>query len=147
MRRIVYILIMIVVAMLTAQAQEGLNISRIFDGRYKDNKNATEVLVKGRKLAPYNLSLFRSLTVKDAPEDFKLIESLVVQDGQIAIDKETGKIGGILYYGFYQLPPLGEKYRYLFFKNTSLRNQAKKEVTVVYMEGNTTLEQLKNIFK
>ncbi len=127
--------------------QEGLNVSRLFDGQYKQQTNAIEVLVKGRKLKPYNLTLFRSLTVKNSPKEFQQIEELVVQDGLQALDKETGMIGGKLYYGFYRLPPKGERYRYLFFRNSSLRKVESDEVTVVYMEGYATLEELKQMFK
>lgn len=127
--------------------QEGLNVSRLFDGQYKQQTNAIEVLVKGRKLKPYNLTLFRSLTVKNSPKEFQQIEELVVQDGLQALDKETGMIGGKLYYGFYRLPPTGERYRYLFFRNSSLRKVESDEVTVVYMEGYATLEELKQMFK
>lgn len=127
--------------------QEGLYVSRLFDGQYKRQTNAIEVLVKGHKLEPYNLTLFRSLTVKNSPEEFQQIEELVVQDGLQALDKETGMIGGKLYYGFYRLPPKGERYRYLFFRNSSLRKVESDEVTVVYMEGYATLEELKQMFK
>lgn len=127
--------------------QEGLYVSRLFDGQYKRQTNAIEVLVKGHKLEPYNLTLFRSLTVKNSPKEFQQIEELVVQDGLQALDKETGMIGGKLYYGFYRLPPKGERYRYLFFRNSSLRKVESDEVTVVYMEGYATLEELKQMFK
>lgn len=128
-------------------AQEGLNISRLFDGRYKQKANAIEVLVKGRKLKPYNLTLFQSLTVKGSPEEFRQIEELVTRDGQQATDKETGMIGGKLYYGFYRFAPLKDRHRYLFYRNSSLRKVESAEVTVVYMEGYATLEELKQMFK
>lgn len=128
-------------------AQDGLNIAQLFDGRYKQEANAIEVLVKGRKLEPYKLTLFRSLTVKNDPEKFDRIEELVTRDGRQALDKETGMIGGKLYYGFFRLPPKGKSYRYLFFRNSSLRTVESDEVTVVYMEGYATLEELKQLFK
>lgn len=128
-------------------AQEGLDISRLFDGRYKQEPNAIEVLVKGRKLEPYKLTLFRSLTVRNAPEDFRQIEGWVTKDGLKAIDKETGMIGGKLYYGFYRFPPEKDRYRYLFYRNSSLRKVESNEVTVVYMEGYATFEELKQMFK
>lgn len=128
-------------------AQNGLNIAQLFDGRYKQEANAIEVLVKGRKLEPYKLTLFRSLTVKNDPEKFDKIEELVTRDGRQALDKETGMIGGKLYYAFFRLPPKGKSYRYLFFRNSSLRTVESDEVTVVYMEGYATLEELKQLFK
>lgn len=147
MRRVILLVIVAALTVPELKAQEGLSISRLFDGRYKKETNAVEVLVKGKKLEPYKLTLFRSLTVKDAPEEFEQIEKLVTADAQQALDKETGMIGGKLYYGFYHLPPKNDQYRYLFFRNSSLRKVEANEVTVVYMEGHTTLEELKNMFK
>lgn len=147
MRRVILIMMVVCLAMPKMKAQEGLHISQLFDGRYKKEKNAVEVLVKGKKLEPYKLTLFRSLTVKNAPEEFEQIEKWITHDARQALDKETGMIGGKLYYGFYCLPPQKDQYRYLFFRNSSLRKIESNEVTVVYMEGYTTLEELKNIFK
>lgn len=147
MKRIILLIIVTCLAVPKLCAQEGLNVSRLFDGRYKKETNAIEVLVKGSKLEPFQLTLFRSLTVKDAPKEFERIEELVTLDGAQAIDKETGMIGGKLYYGFYRLPPKNEQYRYLFFRNSSLRQVESNEVTVVYMEGYATLEELKQMFK
>ena len=45
--------------------------------------------------------------------------------------------------------PKNESYRYLFYRNTSVvpNSNKKPEVTVVYMEGQVTLEELKQMFK
>lgn len=147
MKRIFLIIWVVCLAVPKLYAQEGLNVGRLFDGRYQSDPNAIEVLVKGKKLEPYQLTLFRSLTVKNAPQAFEQIEKWVKQDGAQAIDKETGLIGGKLYYGFYRLPPKDRVYRYLFFRNSSLRKVEANEVTVVYMEGYATLEELKEMFK
>lgn len=128
-------------------AQEGLQIAGLFYGQYKRKDNAIEVVVKGSKLERYRLKVFRSLTVKDDPEDFERIEKLVEQDGKNALSKETGNIGGRLYYAFYCLPSKGNHYRYIFYRNSSLRKEEPNELTLIYMEGNVTMEELKMMFK
>jgi hypothetical protein len=128
-------------------AQTGLNVNRLFDGRYRGQKNAIEVLVKGKKLQPYKLTLFRSLTLKDAGAQIGEMEQLVRLDGAKAVDKETGLIGQHLYYGFYRFAATKGKYRYLFFRNNTLRNPQSPEATVVYMEGYATLAEMKSMFK
>ncbi len=145
----IYLLLFLILCISDGFAQEGMHINQLFDGRYKKEKNATEVLVKGRKLESYQLTLFRSLTVKDNPEAFRLIRTLVDQDAQQAIDKESGRINGKLYYGFYQFKPHNNQFRYLFFRDNSCRDDTdnNNEMTIVYMEGNTTIEELKNLFK
>ena len=127
----------------------GMHVEALFDGRFKQDKRAVEVLIKGKELKKYHLTLFRSLTVTDAPTLFKEIEALVSQDAETAVDKEVGKVGTRLYYGFFCFPPKHERYRYLFYRNTSVVSNSNKkpEVTVVYMEGQVTLEELKQMFK
>lgn len=44
--------------------------------------------------------MFRSLTVTDAPDVSEEIEELVSRDALAAVDKEEGRVGKKLYYGF-----------------------------------------------
>jgi hypothetical protein len=128
-------------------SQEGLQVALLFDGPYKKKHNAIEVLVKGEQLSSYHLTLFRSLTIKNDPEAFKEIERCVKVDAKEAIDKEEGMLGQELYYGFYCFPPEKKQNRYLFYRNTYLKERGKSEVTTVYMEGYATMEELKKMFK
>ena len=141
------VIVFLLLQSLGAWAQEGLQVASLFDGRYKKNHNAIEVLVKGDKLASYHLTLFRSLTLKDEPKTFKEIERLVQADAEVAIDKEVGLLGQDLYYGFYCFAPLKKRNRYLYYRNASLKEGGEQEVTVVYMEGYATLDELKKMFK
>ena len=130
-------------------AQKGMNVESLFDGRFKQDRRAIEVLIKGKDLKKYHLTLFRSLTLTDAPELSEEIETLVIKDAETAVDKEVGKVGSRLYYGFYCFPPKNESYRYLFYRNSSVAPDSSKEseVTIVYMEGEVTLEELKQMFR
>lgn len=135
--------------MLPLRAQKGMHVEALFGGRFKQDKRAVEVLIKGKELKKYHLTLFRSLTVTDAPALTEEIETLVSRDAEAAVDKEVGKVGARLYYGFYCFPPEKESYRYLFYRNTSVLpdNSKTPEVTIVYMEGQITLEELKQMFR
>lgn len=92
-------------AVLPLWAQKGMHVEALFDGRFKQDKRAVEVLIKGKELKKYHLTLFRSLIVTDAPTLFKEIEALVSQDAETAVDKEVGKVGTRLYYGFSAFHP------------------------------------------
>lgn len=133
----------------SVSAQTGMAVAKVFDGRYRNNNKAVEVIVKGRKLKSYGLTTFHSLTLTDMTEDAKSIAALVMADGKKAADKETGLIHGRLYYGFYLFHNSSghTPYRYLFFRDSSVRNAANKEMTVVYMEGSASLSELKKMFK
>ena len=138
---------MLLFATAEAWSQEGLRIGELFDGVYKRKNNAIEVTVKGETLKRYRLKLFRSLTVKNDPKDFERIEKLVEADGKDAVSKETGRIGERLYYAFYCFPPHNDRLRYVFYRNSSLREVEENELTLVYIEGNVTMDELKEMFK
>jgi len=138
--------VMILMYALPTLAQTGLGIASVF-GRYQGQKNTVEVYVKGRKLKQYNLTMFRSMTIKDDEEALYSIENTVKRDGQKAADSETGMIGRHLYYGFYRFAQVDGKYRYLFFRNTSLRKPQTHEAVLIYMEGYATMDELKQMFK
>ena len=54
-------------AVLPLWAQKGMHVEALFDSRFKQDKRAVEVLIKGKELKKYHLTLVRSLTVTDAP--------------------------------------------------------------------------------
>lgn len=147
MKRIFIIIILMFGCLMEGWSQEGLHIDELFNGQYKRKDNAIEVVVKGHRLERYRLKVFRSLTVKNDPKDFERIENLVLQDEKNAVSKETGHIGERLYYAFYCLPSDKEHYRYIFYRNSSLRKVEDNELTLIYMEGNVTMDELKMMFK
>ena len=147
MRKILIIVILMFAWVVEAWSQEGLYIAELFNGQYKRKDNAIEVIVKGNQLERYRLKVFRSLTVKNDPKDFERIEKLVLQDEKNAINKETGHIGQRLYYAFYCLPSKKDHYCYIFYRNSSLCKVENNELTLIYMEGNVTLDELKAMFK
>lgn len=130
-------------------AQKGLQVGRMFDGRFHKQKDATEVLLKGSKVKAYKLTLFRSLTINATNPAVTSIEQAVSSDGRQAIDKEQSSRGGHLGYAFFQLPSVGNIHRYLFYRNNAVlhTNSAGTKVTLIYMEGTATLKELKATFK
>lgn len=148
MRRIV-LLIIIIGTTLPLMAQKGHGAARLFDKRFTRHPHAVEVLVKGAELQPFNLTLFRSLTLSNDAEALAEIERLMMEEREQALDKEEGMIAGRLYYGFYCQAKLEDKgFRYLFYRNAALKKEhPEQEVTIVYMEGYATLEELKRMFK
>ena len=147
MRKIFLIVVLMLGWVMEAKSQEGLQTAELFNGQYKRKDNAIEVVVKGNQLERYKLEVFRSLTIKNDPKDFERIEKLVEQDEKHAISKETGHIGERLYYAFYCFPPEKERFRYIFYRNSSLRKTESNELTLIYIEGNVTMDELKDMFK
>ena len=147
MKKVFTIIILMLAFVVEAQSQTSLQIAVLFNGSYKRKDNAIEVVVKGKQLERYKLEVFRSLTIKNDPKDFERIEKLVEQDEKHAISKETGHIGERLYYAFYCFSPQKGRFRYIFYRNSSLRKTESNELTLIYMEGNVTMDELKVMFK
>jgi hypothetical protein len=147
MKKVFTIIILMLAFVVEAQSQTSLQIAELFNGSYKRKDNAIEVVVKGNQLKRYKLEVFRSLTIKNDPKDFERIEKLVEQDEKHAISKETGHIGERLYYAFYCFSPQKGRLRYIFYRNSSLRKTEPNELTLIYMEGNVTMDELKVMFK
>lgn len=140
-------LIITIIACIFAFAAEAQSVeaSHIFKGRSMRHEEST--CTEGKSLKPYKLTLFSTATTQDR-RHFKYIEEVIESNEYKAIDKECGYINGRLYYGFYQFKPNKKgRYRYIFYRNSSLREDEPCEITVVYMEGYPTLAELKKMFQ
>lgn len=143
MERLIISIIVCTIAF-AAHAQ-GVEASDIFDGLSMRHQESS--CTEGSSLKPYKLTLFSTATTQDR-RHFKYIEEVIESNEDKAIDKECGYINGRLYYGFYQFKPNKKgKYRYLFYRNSSLREDEPCEITIVYMEGYPTLTELKKMFQ
>ena len=129
-----------------ANAQKNMDIAPLFEGAERAKYGFSAVVIEGKSLKKYDLTLFKSVTTTKT-QWFDEVERMVENDSKVAIDKECGYINGKLYYGFYQFKPPDGKYRYIFYRNSSLRDDEPDEVTIVYMEGYPTLEELKKMFR
>ncbi len=145
-------LIVLSLCLASATAQKDLRIAIYFSEPYLEIEGLSAVHIEGDDLVPYNLSLFRSITLtpESTPDNSrKLMEQRVIEDGKHATKKEVAMIGGRLYYGFYVLPPKNKKTnRYIFYRNNILKPEAKpQEIMLVYIEGAASPAELKKIFK
>ena len=64
MKKILIIIIMWFITITTAQAQSGLNISPLFEGKVIPTQRMVETRVKGKMLSKYQLTFFRSVRFK-----------------------------------------------------------------------------------
>ena len=86
MKRTTIIILACLLTSMAAMAQKGLNINRLFDGRFKKSTGATEIIVTGYQAREIGLVIYHSLSVIDKNQA-ELVESLVVKDGVQAVDK------------------------------------------------------------
>lgn len=134
-----------VCALLPAAAQQGLQIDALFGGKYADTPGATEIVLSGSKLSPYHLTDYHSLTLTDMPDEAGKIERMVRADARTATDREVTYRDGGIYYAFYELPTRGKTRSYIVFLNR--HRGGGNTVTLVYMAGKATAEQIKSFMK
>ena len=147
MKRITIIILTCLLTTMATMAQTGLNINRLFDGRYKKAAGATEIIVTGVQAREIGLTVYHSLSVTDKNQA-ELVEGLVVKDGAHAVDKEVEYRNGQLYYGFYTMKKGKRDNRYIFYLNQNLaRKSPKNIVTLIYMEGFASQEEIKKLIR
>ncbi len=147
MKRITIIIMTCLLTTMAAMAQTGLNINRLFDGRYKKAAGATEIIVTGVQAREIGLTIYHSLSVTDKSQA-ELVEGLVIKDGAQAIDKEVEYRNGQLYYGFYMMKKSKRDNRYIFYLNQNLaRKSPKNIVTLIYMEGLASQDEIKKLIR
>lgn len=147
--------LMLLLLPLSLAAQYDLAISKVLDGRYRKNKHTTNIEITSERLMEYHLDYYHSLTVNDENEIMDAIAAAVMADEPQAIEKDFSTIGAKLYYGFFQmkdnLPCTSSAgplvHRYIFFRDMRLSpDDPAPTVTLIYMEGNATLDFLKRKF-
>lgn len=117
-------------------AQKGLSIQTAFD-ELAVKKNATEVVMSGKKLKNFHLTYFHSLEIKNpSAADHQRIASLVQTDAEKAITaEETSE------HSFYELPQRKGLHAYILYRNNG------PTLTLIYIEGKATLKQIKQFFQ
>lgn len=144
-RKLLIVIALSLMALLPVHAQKGLQIDSLFRGKLVDMSLVSESVVSGRKLSPYNLDYFRSVRFVANDRQIGKVSVWIQDDAMIADDKELESANGRLIYALLRFPQLGSKNKYVGYQVK--RNGGRDYVTVVYMEGTATVEDLKVIFK
>ena len=156
MKRSLFIILTCLLTYMTSVAQQGLNINRLFNENLKTDEwvtqelnGKTEIIVTGKKAKEMGLSTYHSISLNSGKkQDRENIEALVLKDGTQALDKDVEYRNGQLYYGFYTLKPIKSNKRYIFYLNQNLsRKSPKNIVTVIYMEGKKSPEEVKKLIR
>jgi len=130
----------------TAFGQEGLMVNQAFQGGIS-GKDKSETRISGKRLKPYKLSLYRYCKADVSEVDLERMTGWILKDAEPASDKETRYQDEKLVYALIRLedPEVGNKY--ICFQVKSKNNLDNTYgVTLVYLEGKATLEDLEEIF-
>lgn len=146
MKKLLILMAVTVASAFAMQAQKGLNVAKVFEGRYAKMPDAVVTYLIGDAVEKYDLELYRSLAVTCDGATANEVEQLVLKDGLTATSKETVYRGGHLKFGSFTLPKRNYLNRYLFYVNKdadSGKNNAR--IVVVYMSGDASPEKVKKL--
>ena len=154
MKRLLLSLSFIICHLTFSVAQTGLRINDLFEGRIIPQERIVETRVRGRTLAKYQLTFYRSLRFSANAEEVARLRRLIDEDrrGHHATGSDRADVNGVhnmeTYTLHVQLSPQGGKNRFLCYQDVFESKKKPREVTVIYMEGTISdiykLEELIN---
>ena len=136
---------------LSISAQRGLQINEVFEGKVIAKQYMQESLIKGDNVAPYKLRLLH--TVKflannsqrakaDALFNIDMKERISDDDSNMEMETRDG----FIYYAIVQLTDNDKGlHRYICYQCRP--KSTKFDITMVYMEGEASLADLRKTFK
>jgi len=133
MKRLLFSLLFVICHLTFSVAQTGLRINDLFEGRIIPRERMVETRVRGRTLAKYQLTFYRSLRFSASTEEVVRLRRIIDEDGQG--HHATGTEAGKTYTMHIQLSPQGGKNRFLCYQDVFESKKKPREVTVIYMEG------------
>lgn len=144
MRKIFITLLALLLLAATASAQRGLKCNPVFVGKVVPRKQMVVTEVYGSSMAAYKLDYYRGVSFQVDEAQAKNVAALVEQDAKEAAVKETEKVGEFLTYALVQPNSSGRMNRYLCYQ--ARRIGEKWKITLLYLEGVATLDDLKKMF-
>lgn len=148
MKRVLMIITACFSMLMSVEAQSGLHIAPLFEGKIIPQQRMVETRVKGKMLSKYQLTLFRSVRFNaNTKQEIAHIHDLIELDKKqnqvhpysenYSSKKSRSKETLML-----QLPKEGNYNRFLCYKRNN------DEITVIYMEGTlSSLDTLRELIK
>ena len=134
------LIILVLGAATTMHAQQGLQIASVFQ-KYSKHRGVTMVELSNEMLETYEMTLYKSISFKDATEAMPLILHCLEIDKKKAKKVKEVISGGDIQSGYYQLPQAKEDInRFILFKTG--KNEA---ATLIYIEGELDADDLVTI--
>lgn len=138
-KQLIIILTFVLLAPFIAEAvntQENLRIKEVFR-IYGKRKNVVMVELSKEMLDMYDITFYKSITIKNDPEALQFIRKCLDSDQEGAHKiKEVTSEGGIIS-AYYQIPVSNHENRFILFKVNP-----KGVITLIYIEGELDSDDL-----
>jgi hypothetical protein len=120
-------------------AQKDLQISKVFE-QYGKKKGSVMVELSNEALGDYDLTLFKSITIRNDPSAAKLIRICLSKDEEGAKKIKQVIANGVPTSIYLQLPRKGKDNRLILFNESRSENR----LTLIYIE---TVNDSENVLK
>ena len=143
MRILKLILLNVMILSSFAIKAQSLESAIHFDGRYNKSDKAVVTYLKGKKIKDYNLSVFHSIAINESSEDVEKMNNTILNDIKKATQVEQIYSQNTLKACYMQFNPDDKSpdlNRFLLYKSDN------DNAVIIYLEGNTSLDQLIKIF-
>lgn len=133
---------------LAAWSQNQTHSQPVFEGKVIPKARMYETYISGDVNSENHITLFHSVRFDAVRDEVRRTTNLILEDANDAVSKEMEIAQGDLTYALLVLPPSGSLNRFLGFQAKPSGKDGTCSVIVVYLEGYTTINQLKkNYFK
>lgn len=140
---------MIITALLlsvwTASAQRDLEVGAIFDGKVVPRKVMKETFIKSAQLDPFNLEQYHSVSFSGDDRILEEVSRRILADAEKATDQEIHRSEGNLVYAILTFERANRDNRFVCYQCVSQEDSY--AITLVFMHGPATLDDLKRLFK
>ena len=148
MKRVLMIITACFSMLMSVEAQSGLHIAPLFEGKIIPQQRMVETRVKGKMLSKYQLTLFRSVRFNaNTKQEIAHIHDLIELDkkqnqGRPYSENYSSKKSRSKETLMLQLSKADRHNRFLCYKRNN------DEITVIYMEGTlSSLDTLRELIK
>lgn len=129
----------------TASAQDRMQVGAVFDGKVVPARQMKETFIQGSQLRPYNLKHYRSVSLTGDDAILAEVSRLVLADATAATDQEVHYQSGNLVYAILSFQDGERDNRFVCYQ--CVTKAGRHSITLVYMTGPATLDDLKKLFK
>ena len=145
MKRILLIITALLLSVWTVSAQGDLQVGAVFDGKVVPQKALKETFIRSSQLDPYHLEQYHSVSFTGDDQALSEVSQRVLADAEKATDQEIHMDGGRLVYAILTFECTEHDNRFVCYQCVS--KAGSYAITLVYMQGPATLDDLKKFFK
>ena len=145
MKKIVISLMALLLLTVSASAQRDLSCYPVFQGKIVPGKQMVVTEVRGSSMAAYKLDYYRGVSFQADEALAKQVAALVESDAAATESAQTEKVSGFLTYALVQPVSRRKSNRFLCYQARPIGEEWK--VTLLYLEGPATLEDLRKMFE